>query len=297
MHGPLTALYRNIIRPFGFGVLMKRVLPVALLFTGCLLSGKSDRYLEPVETLFPGTPYSRFAVLAESTSGARSFVSLRNMFKSAYCVGDSLVDNGLATTIQEYRLSGNGLDFWFSSPDADSDTSVQLLDRYARITSGTGLRGEWKRTGSLQRKATAPLSEAMRKELQMRDSAYLTERMVITSDSLYLYYDRTANSFIWDILLNHSTGMRYEFHGKDTVVFLNPEGWRVTLSEDESANVRAVSSRPQDVEYIRIATPTHCPDGSERPDWYTGFFGMEPDPQPVAKRAARGAYRVHHSER
>jgi hypothetical protein len=256
---------------------MKRVILAAMLCNGCLLSGKGDGE-HPTST---AEAYSRYAVMGDSASGGRTFISLRWADKSGYCSGDSVQENVQKPFSQEYRLSGNALEFWISSTEDNTDTSLQLLDQYVRKAAGSGLQGEWVRTGTRQRAATVPVSEPMRKDWQMRDSAFLTEHMVITRDSLFLFYDRLANTGIWDLILNHSQGMRTEFHGKHTVVFTKTDGTWVTVSED-AGDIHAVSSRAQDSEYVQYAFPKRCPVDVTIPDWYNGFFGLDA----AAKRAA-----------
>lgn len=89
--------------------------------------------------------------MGDSSLGGRTFITLLNASNYGYCQGDSVKESIQAPAAQEYRLSGDDLEFWFyPSAGNDTDTSLQLMDRYVRKASGTGLPGEWKHTGTFR---------------------------------------------------------------------------------------------------------------------------------------------------
>jgi hypothetical protein len=91
-------------------------------------------------------PYFRYAVLDDSASGAGGKLTLRSALQSGYCDGDSVVKTGSIPIDQPYRFEGDTLVFWISK--AWDSTEAEMHDRYLRVSTGTGIRGTWRRIGT-----------------------------------------------------------------------------------------------------------------------------------------------------
>jgi hypothetical protein len=258
---------------------MKYALPVALLLCGCLFS--KDR----PDSDEPKRPFLNYAVVKDSVSQDERFLILINGFPmGGYCIEDSLVEQN-PRIAQKYRLSGDTLSFWFLTNFEDS--ALEVHDVYVRPKPAGTLAGNWRRIKSeLVNPNHATVPEYMQKDLIRRDSAYRNESMVIREDSLLLYYERTAEMRVWDLIADLPASITYSFHGQDLTKFKKNGTAVVTFQTDPDNILRISSSNPQDKEYVIYSKPTKCPADTTVPAWYNDFFEIKPEDGPAPKRSA-----------